>query len=268
MTALSNKSVVITRALHQSDSFAEKLKELGAIPLVYPCVEFSPPQDTAILDANIVALFTGAFDWLILTSQNTVEAIAARKRALGIRNALPKTLKIAAIGPSTALSAMRVFGVEALVIPQTYNSESFSEALYICGGERVFLPQSALAGTFLADAIEKLGAFVTPVHAYFTKSGSGGIPLVALVKQNKIDVITFASPSAVRFFVERFLQEGGNFELLSKIVIACIGNVTCKAALDHGFGKLIVPNEHTVDGLIQRLNNHFLESDSESPRIN
>lgn len=257
MTGLSGKNVVITRAWHQSSDFTQKLEAHKAVPLHYPCVEILPPAETALLETQMAALFAGSFDWLVLTSQNAVIALASQMKTLRIQQPLPSWLKFAAIGPATAAAAHDFLGIDPHAIPQIYNSESLSELLSFCSGQRMLLPQADIARPELAEQLRSAGAIVTSVVAYRTQKGSGGIPLLSYLQRRKIDVITFASPSAVRFFKERLNDEGGDFELLRTVCIACIGNVTEKAARESGLDVTLVAKHHTVDSLIQSLREHF-----------
>jgi uroporphyrinogen-III synthase len=77
-SALQGKRIVLTRAAHQLDDLEELLRGRGAVPLPYPCIAIAPPEDPAALDAALADLLAGAFDWLVLTSQNAVLVLADR----------------------------------------------------------------------------------------------------------------------------------------------------------------------------------------------
>lgn len=257
MSGLIGKHIVITRAWHQAGEFSRKLEAHKAVPLHYPCVEILPPGDTSALDLHIRGLYAGNFDWLVLTSQNTVLALSTRMKALRIECPLPSRLRFAAIGSQTAGAAHDFLGIEAHTVPQVFNAESLGQLLAHCKGQRMLLPQADIARPELQDQLVKVGALVTAVVAYRTQKGSGGIPLVEYLRRGQVDVITFASPSAVRFFVERLREEGGSLDDIARICVACIGNVTQKAALDIGLDVTLVARHHSVDSLIQTLKDYF-----------
>src|SRR5262245_22252377 len=102
---LRDKRVVITRALHQAEEMAALLRERGAQPLLYPCIAITPPDDTRLLDTALKAVERGGFDWLVLTSANTVYALDERLKALGLNVGALANLRIAAIGRVTATAA-------------------------------------------------------------------------------------------------------------------------------------------------------------------
>jgi uroporphyrinogen-III synthase len=257
VTGLTGKHIVITRAWHQASEFSSRLEAHKAIPLFYPCVDIVPPPGTHELDLKITALFAGTFDWLILTSQNAVLALASRMKELRIKQPLPARLKFAAIGTATAAAAQDFLGINARAVPQVYNSQSLSSLLGSCGGQKMLLPQADIARPELAENLQKAGAIVETVVAYQTKKGHGGVRLVDYLRRKQVDVVTFASPSAVRYFKERLQDEGAGIETLNDTCVACIGNVTHKAAVDAGFNVKLVAKRHTVDSLISTLSEHF-----------
>jgi len=70
--------VVNTRALSQAGELDRVLEAHGATPLSFPCIAIGPAPDVATLDGAIGRLGEGGFDWVVLTSVNTVEAVAER----------------------------------------------------------------------------------------------------------------------------------------------------------------------------------------------
>jgi uroporphyrinogen-III synthase len=265
---LKGKRVVVTRAWHQSSEFAQKLEATGAQALLYPCVEIIPPAQCDELDANLRALFANRFDWLLLTSQNTVLALSSRIKALGLDASLPTTVRVAAVGPATAHATATFLGVDVGALPQVFDAESLAQLVHsLVPGQKVLLPQADIASPMLENKLRESNAKVVSVVAYQTIKGSGGAPILDPLKQGLIDVITFASPSAVRFFIERLIDEGGNLNLLKGVCIACIGKVTQKAAFENGLHVSIAPLHHTIDALMAALEEYFGEHISDLPNL-
>lgn len=247
MSSLKDRRIVITRAPHQAEALAHPLRECGAVALLYPCIDIAPP-DTAALDSALNA--ASGYDWLVLTSSNTVQAIMGwRDRLAGLR--------VAAVGPATADSARALLGLDVRVIPEIYTAEALAAALDLEAGARVLLPQSALADSTLARTLSAAGARVTAVTAYQTVTGSGGVNLPALLAAGRVDAITFTSPSTIDNLLRRFETEGGDSALLDTICIACIGTKTAAAARRHGLRVAVVPDSHTLPGLVAALEHHF-----------
>ncbi len=267
MTALTGKQIVITRAPGQAPVFARLLRERGAEPLLYPCIDIAPPADPAPLDAALHEAARGAFDWLVLTSSNSAQAVASRLSEFGLR--LPAVLRVAAVGTATAEAARQLLGVQASLIPETYTAQALAGALLPAAGKRFLLPKSALAGDALAQTLLDAGALVTVVSAYETVLGSGGVDLPALLAAGAVDAITFTSPSTVNNLLARLDVTRGDAAIVGRVCIACIGTTTARAARAAGFTVNVTAAEHTLPGLTRALEHYFeaipsgTESDAE-----
>jgi uroporphyrinogen-III synthase len=250
---LVGKHIVNTRALAQAAEFNARLRDRGAIPIAYPCIAVSLPTDTAKLDSSLVDLARDEFDWLVLTSANTVRSIARRMDQLDLRFTTPARFRTAVVGPATRDAALRDLELTATVMPDTYQGSDLAAAIPILPGQRVLLPQSEIAPPDLANALSTRGAGVTTVTAYRTVTGQGGVRLTPLLVRGDVDAVTFASSSAVNGFMSRLTGEGSGLDLLAGIPIACIGRSTADTAMAHGFATPIVPVEQTLAGLVDTL---------------
>lgn len=258
-SSLFGKSIVVTRALHQADEMNALLTLRGAFPVTYPCIAIVQPEDAAALDNNLSTLRSGAYDWLIVTSSNTVFALAQRLNHLSsdpFAGKLP--FKVAAVGSETALALRELFGAAPDLVPSDFNAAAIADELLpiLPAGARVLLPQSEIANPALEQRLSEQGVQVTAVTAYRTVIGSGGADVPSLLRTGRINAVTFTSPSTVDNFLQRLANEGGS-DLIHNIPAACIGSTTARAAQAHGFTVSIVPPVQTVNALIQALENHF-----------
>lgn len=249
---LNGKCIVITRAVHQAGELADLLREQGAVPLLYPCIAIVPPEDTTALDVALRAADT--FDWLVLTSANTVEALRQRCEALGLSLA---GIKAAAVGPATAEAAQTVLGLDVQTVPDEHVAEALAKALHIAPGMRALLPQADIARSTLADHLRAAGAHVTEVTAYRTMMGQGGVNLPALLSGGRIDALTLTSSSTVTNCLERLRSEGGDLAQLRAIPAACIGPKTAATARDAGFAIILTPDDYTLPALVAALAGYF-----------
>lgn len=259
MSALAGKRIVVTRAPHQSSELEHLLHERGAAPLLYPCIDIAPSEDLTPLNTALHAAMDGAFDWLVLTSANTVLALKQRFEAMEVKPAHFTGLQVAAIGAGTARAAEQQLGLRVSVTPEEYTAEALAQALRPADGTRVFLPQSAIAEPTLATTLSDMGAMVTAVEAYRTVVGSGGIDLPALLTTGEMDAITFTSASTVTNLLHRLQTEGGDTTLLARFCLACIGTKTAAAARKHNLPITVMPAEHTLDGLVTALERYYAE---------
>jgi uroporphyrinogen III methyltransferase/synthase len=263
MSSLRGRIVVVTRAPHQADALALLLAEAGATPAFYPCVDIAPPDDPAPLDAALRAASAGAFNWLALTSANTVWAIARQLAELSLPPTILQGVRLAAVGPATAATARDTLGLEADVLPDEFSAAALASGIKTPREARVLLPLSSLADTTLADALRAQGATVTCVVAYKTVIGSGGVDLPHLLRRGDVDAITLTSSSAATNLTRRLSSEGGDLSAAHKVPVACIGEPTATTAREQRLRVVAVPDEHTLGGLVAALDGYFMR---EAPR--
>jgi uroporphyrinogen-III synthase len=251
---LVDKRVVVTRSAHQAAEMADLLRQAGATPLLYPCLAIRPPEDLEALDGVLKHAAAGAYDRLVLTSANTVLVLAQRLAALNISL---HDLPAAAIGPATAKMAETMLGIKVNSVAREHVAEALAEEVAPAPGERLLLPQSAIARPVLADLLHTAGAQVTIVAAYRTSLGQGGDPVPALLVNKVIDALTFTSSSTVSNFLIRLENEGGHRRDLAGVCLAAIGPVTAAAMAELSLPADIVPADYTLPGLITALDRYF-----------
>ena len=262
---LAGKHVVITRATHQADELAKLLRARGAEPLNYPCIAIAPPEDTTALDSAVQAATAGKFEWLVLTSANTVQSLAERLAALGLGASALAGLKVAAVGTATAAAAQHILSLTVSTLPEEFRAEALAKAIDFTPGTPILLPQADVATPDLAQALAERGTRVHTVIAYRTVVGSGGINLPAELAQGCIDAITFASPSAVCNFIWRLVEEGGSTHDLAGVTLACIGPATLKKARECGLSIAVTASVSTLEHLVGSLEEYF--NDSAAPSM-
>lgn len=253
MKQLSNKRIVITRPRKQAQSLAEKLRLIGAEPIIFPMIAISPVKDTSSLDQVLNDL--ASYDWLVLSSVNAVKAVWARLETLQIRT-LPQTLKFAAVGPKTAASLVKR-GVQPNFVPEEYKADALLPGLGDLKGRWVLLPTADRARDVLPDAISKAGGVahvVTAYHTVPTQPDQDGL----LALRAGVDVITFTSPSTVTNFITLSEEAGLDPDNLpGNPKFACIGPITAGAAHEHGMRVDIQAKEYTEEGLISVIQDYF-----------
>ena len=153
---LAGLRVLVTRAAHQAGKLSEGLRALGAESVEVPVLEIQPPIDLAPLDRALRSL--DAYDWLILTSTNTLHAISGRSTRFAVNPGRAEGLKVAAVGHATAEMA-RHYGFTVDVVPEAYIAESLIAVLGdLVKGKRVLLARAAIARDVIPDALRAAGA--------------------------------------------------------------------------------------------------------------
>jgi uroporphyrinogen III methyltransferase/synthase len=108
----------------------------------------------------------------------------------------------------------------------------------------------------IPEELARRGAVVDVVPAYRTvKSTANADELRALLRDGKIDAVTFTSSSTVRYFLDLAGDESAR--LLQGVVVASIGPITAETAARHGIVSHIVPGSYTIPALADALVRHF-----------
>lgn len=245
---LNDVRVLVTRSRAQGSALAALLEASGATTIALPTIELAPPASYCGLDAAIVTL--RAFDWLIFTSANAVQAVAARAARLQLP-AEPK--RVAVIGSATAAAALAAFGRAPDLMPQQFVAEALAEALQPhASGAAMLLVRAAVARDVLPDALRAAGAQLTVAEAYRTVIPAASVDeLRRLMRENPPDAITFTSASTAQNFCA--LLEAAEVVLPERVVLASIGPVTSAAMRELGLRVAVEAREATVASLVDGL---------------
>jgi uroporphyrinogen III methyltransferase/synthase len=253
---LSGRRIVITRPRAQAGEFVRLIEELGGEVVEFPTIRIVPPASYAPLDRAIRRIKT--YQWIIFTSVNGVKHFWKRFTRLNKRASDLSGARIAAIGPRTA-AELRSLGLSVALLPPQYRAEAIAEKLGKAGvkGKNVLLPRAAKARDVLPLTLQEWGATVDVVEAYRTGAAHGNpARLKTLLRQKKIDVVTFTSSSTVNHFAELFAEQDAP-NLLRDCVVACIGPITRETAERLGIRVDVVAGEFTIPGLTRVIAEHF-----------
>ncbi len=251
---LFGKGIVITRPEAQAGEFASLLHAEGARVINFPTIKIVPPVSYDGLDRAIGDL--SSYQWIIFTSANGVAFFLRRLKELGRDIRDLKDLRICTIGPATA-AQLEYLGVRVDLVPDEFISEGVVKAFEKIDLTRrkILLPRAETARDVIPEGLEKLGATVDVVTAYKTvNSGKDKSELENLMREGKVDVITFTSPSTLYNFMEIM---GQNYVTPKGVRIACIGPVTATAVKKAGLPADIVQERYTIRGLVETLTIYF-----------
>jgi uroporphyrinogen-III synthase len=246
---LTGWRVLNTRARAQSAALSTLLRERGAEVIEIPTIEINPPRTYKPLDAALKKI--PAYDWLILTSVNGVDAVFSRLKKLKISTDTLKHVQIAAIGPATKKAIERQ-GLAVAITPSKYIAEAVVDALRgKTEGKKILLARAKVARDVLPNELRKTAAQVDVVEAYETK-----VPSAARAKiqklfgraDNRLDVVTFTSSSTAANFLQ--LLDKKHHNSLREIWLASIGPVTSKTLRDAGFPPTVEAREYNMNGLV------------------
>ncbi len=262
---LSGVRVLVGRARHQASALSRGLKALGADVIEIPFIEIRKPRSYKPLDAVLKRI--EKYDWLILTSVNGVDALAARMKKLHISPSALSHVQIAAIGPATG-AQIESLGLKVAVVPKRYIAESVVHSLRgKVEGRRVLLSRAKVARDVIPRELREMGAKVDVVETYETVVPlSSGRLLRQLVNDPKRrpHVVTFTSSSTVRNFVALLGLKSGQAGItdLDGIRLASIGPITSATLRELDLPVHIEAKEYTISGLIGAIER---ESETHSP---
>ncbi len=245
---LAGRRVLVTRAAHQAGKLSEGLRALGAEPVEVPVLEIRPPLDLAPLDRALHKL--DSYNWLILTSANTVRALSERAQTLGVPLAATRDLKVAAVGEATA-SAARQVGLPVALVPETYVAEALVECLAgQVSGRKILLARAEVARDVIPDALRAAGATVDVVDAYRNVTPEAAPALLRDALEKGIDAATFTSSSSVTHLAEAARSAGVPFPLAGIAAIS-IGPITSQTLREHGWEPVAEASPSDIPGLLQ-----------------
>lgn len=264
---LFGRRVLVTRPREQAAELVDQLVAMGAEAIEAPMIRIEPPHDVGPLLEAAHASTTGAFDWIVFTSGNGVEAFMTALldgsrdlRALG-------GVRVCAVGTGTAERLAR-YGLKVDLIPKEFRADAVAAAIAEVSAlprTRVLIPRGDIGRDVVADELRAGGAAVTDVIAYRTvledEQREGAPDIYRLLLDGTIDVVTFTSASAVRNFVKIYGEDQAA-DLLKHTIVAAIGPVTADAASQLGIEVRVQPATYTVKALVTAITEHVLASGS------
>jgi uroporphyrinogen-III synthase len=247
--------ILVGRARHQAGALSGELRKRGATVLEIPFIEIRKPRSFKPLDSAMQDL--NAYDWLILTSANGVEAMWERLTKLALTASF-RHLKIAAIGPATK-KAIQQRGVKVDVVPKEYVAESVVRSLRRrVKGKRVLVVRAKVARDVIPRELRRAGARVHVVEAYETMAPQSSRTRLQSTLKNprrRPHVVTFTSSSTVRNFVD--LLGSRQISRLDEMRLASIGPVTSSTLRELGLRVDIQAKEFTIPGLVAAIESCF-----------
>lgn len=233
--SLAGLRVLLTRPQGEgAEDWAAAFSRAGAVPLVYPTIAINPPESWQVVDEAIARL--DSYAWLVFTSQTAVSFFVKRLPTGQFQTGM--RTKLAAVGRSTA-QAIELGGGQVALVATDSRQQGLADALRDLPAEvRILCPLASSGRPLLAQSLRAKGCSVDVVTIYRTQ------PRINLPAPPEFDIATFASPSALRAFVN-----GPGLQALAGKTLAVIGPTTAEEADSNGLCA-IVAKTPDVDALI------------------
>ena len=270
---LAGGRILNSRTHEQAGTLSLQLRALGAIPVEFPTIRVVAPEDWDPLDNALKRLCEADwYDWLVFTSANGVRICFERLLKLGYHVESIGEVRIAAIGPATAMTLTK-YGAKVDLVPATYIAEALAFALIedarkqgeLLEGKRLLLARAAEARNVLITELQRVGVEVDVVAAYRTigidKENIQGRMILRQLEADELDIVTFTSSSTVRNFMQWLIEYDAKFAetFIRRVVefarpkIACIGQITSQTARECGMKVHIEARVYTISGLVEAI---------------
>lgn len=250
---LKGRTILVTQAPHQAKRFSHLLKKKGAHVLQCPTIDilsYETKEMVKILKA------VKEYDWLVFMSQNAVSYFFDQLKRHKISKSVLRSVKMSAIGKTTKES-LKQYKLRVHLTPPVY--ESFELANAFKGkieGKKFLIVSSVNGRTVLADELKRRGAVVATLSVYKTILPLENTKLLQkYLSEERIDAVTFTSPSTVENFITMLNPHGDKSiqRRLEFLTIAALGDVTSKAVESFGLRVRVQPSEFTIPSFVNTL---------------
>lgn len=216
--------VLITGRLRLAAELRQLLESRGDTLIELPTTERVGRADVPEVHDALVALASGGFDWLVLTSKFAARVLRGHE--------ISEATHIAVVGPSTAQAVERELNRDVDCMPQSaYSAAALAEALLAQIGDvrpqRMLLAQSARAHSTLAQHLRDAGVDVTVAPIYDIVDVP--IPDDVLDAAGAADVVVATSGSALESLFRQLAVHNGS-QALAHCQLVALGNQTAEAA--------------------------------------
>ncbi len=248
---LFGKRILVTRPQQQAGDLARRLEVLGGKALILPTVVISDPADWSQVDAALGNL--NKYHWLVFTSSNGVHSFIRRLPETGLDLRALGHLRLAAIGPATAM-ALRTYHLEPDVVPAQFRSEVLAaDLLPHVVGKRVLLARADRGRELLRGELSKV-AEVDQVAVY---SQVDAVDLhsseMDSLRRGEVDYLTLTSSNIARALVLALDAPTRAFLETGQVKIVTISPVTSSAVREMGLPVAAEATEYTTQGIVEAL---------------
>ena len=241
---LHGKRILVTRPGDRAGSLSEKLRDLGADVVEFPCIRTEAVFPCPAMEGALEQL--SAYEWLGFTSAAGVEAFWTCLRGMGKDARALGGVKLAAIGPATG-RALEARGVTADLIPEIYDAVHMGEALAKAAEGKVLLLRAEEGSPALTDALAAAGVPYDDIAVYRTiYDNPRSQELREALEAGGFDYVTFTSASTVKGFVSAV---GGDADF-SRFTGLCIGKQTAGEAEKHHI-SVKTAGKAAIDALVE-----------------
>jgi uroporphyrinogen-III synthase len=245
------KNIVVTRSKEQSQNDFTELESLGINVIYFPAIKIE--ESERIIDLKILLSKNSRFDYIIFPSFNSAKyfLVALNETYYDI-NLI--RLKIAVGSKTKAYCEKHKIHID--YVPEEYSAEGVIKYLSEndLEGKKILIPKSEIGRRDLENYLRerKSEVFSIPVYKNELPNEDELKNIIDEVNESEIDLFLFTSPSNYENFVTLMNIEY-EADYFSNSRIIAIGNSTKKVIEENGVEVFSVPNEFTIEGMVNEV---------------
>ncbi|GAB4173662.1 MAG: hypothetical protein Kow00108_08540 [Calditrichia bacterium] len=250
-----SRKIVITRSLEQSKDLIQILGKEHIPYIIAPVIKIIPLPLTDQLKKILHQIDT--YDMVLFTSSNAVRYFFYFLLNQFIPQKKYAKIRYACLGEKTK-KTLESYGYKAEFIGKTTTGDrfisDFLEHYQKLNRLNIFIPVSKLADQSKFNRLKIKDWEIETVPIYNTvRNQSLPESIIQQIKEEKDIVLTFFSPSAVRFFLEIIPVTHFN----PNWTIAAIGDTTRNALEQKNIPVHVVPEKSTSEELVKAIKKYF-----------
>ncbi|MCX7883576.1 MAG: uroporphyrinogen-III C-methyltransferase [Caloramator sp.] len=230
-------NVCITRSKEQCKEITSKLLKLGATVTEINTIRIVETAE------NLNYYDLHEYDYIVFTSVNGVKIFF--DYLVNVKYDIRRIkAKIASIGSATSNEIIKR-GLIPFIECEKFVAEDLFESMkkHIKPKDKILIPRSKNARSFLVDSLKGYGCIVDEVAIYKVEEGK----ILDKGFFNECDVVFFTSPSTVKNLIRMV-----GIDSIKKKVCFSIGPITYDELCKNGI-KSIMCDKYTTDGFIEKL---------------
>lgn len=253
MLPLSGRTILVTRGNSQAQTIIDEIEQHGGEVIHTPLVTF---QMNNTYENQQILKQLHDYAWVFFTSSNGVKFFFDILKE--VRVDLPDSIRFAVVGMKTE-KTLEKYGYQADFMPSSYNALNMATEFFERFGSSssILYVRGNRSRDELVRFFREQRVFFQSVTAYDTllmKDHKNTIE--QLVREERLDALTFTSPSTVKAFCEMMTMEQA-----VSIPCFCIGPTTAEQAEQAGFRHISIPERYTIEDMVDKLSQYFQEGE-------
>lgn len=235
---LKGARILVTRAKEKQGKLSQKLRDLGAGVVEYPCIETHPLP----LSIHQAIQAVPEYDCLCFTSPVGVDYFCQGLQAQNLDGRYLAGKTLAVVGKATA-RALQQYGLRADWMPEVFDGAHLGQLIGEKAPKNLLLLRAQEGAATLPETLDQCQIPFTEIPLYETQ-----FPAPFPLSLEDFDYACFTSASTVKGFVSAL---GGSVDM-SKITAFAIGEQTAEECQQQGMTTQMA-QEATLDSLVEKI---------------